>query len=233
MHDRYRYLFFDLDHTLWDFEKNSVQTLMVMYDQLGLRQLGIEDFEDFNAVYHQINDKLWDRFRKGFLSREELRWKRMFQTLIHYRIYDEQRARDMSELYLEILPTQNHLFPHAKEVLEYCTDKKYELHLITNGFELTQHQKLKNAGIQQFFQQMMTSEQAMSMKPQPEIFKYAFQQTGAESRNSLMIGDALDIDVLGAARVGMDQVYFNPHSNPHTDHPTYEISCLSALKNIV
>lgn len=233
MHDRYRYLFFDLDHTLWDFEKNSVQTLMVMHDQLGLKQLGIEDFDDFNAVYHQINDKLWDRFRKGFLSREELRWKRMFQTLIHYRIYDEQRAKEMSELYLEILPTQNHLFPYAKEILQYCSDKNYELHLITNGFELTQYQKLNNAGIAQYFQRMITSEQAMSMKPQPEIFEYAFQQTGAESHNSLMIGDALDIDVLGAARVGMDQVYFNPHSNPHADQPTYEISCLSALKNIV
>lgn len=230
---KYKTLFFDLDHTLWDFEKNSVATLQVLYDETGLAQRGVAAFDDFNTVYHEINDKLWDRFRRGFLSREDLRWKRMMQTLVHYRIHDEPLARLMSERYLEILPTQTHLFPHCHDMLAYCVERNYGMHLITNGFELTQQQKLRNASIDTYFDRMITSEQAMSMKPQREIFEYALRATGASAAESLMIGDALDVDVLGAAQIGMDQVFFNPKGTPHNDTPTYEINCLSAMYTIV
>ncbi len=228
----YQYLFFDIDHTLWDFETNSVATLRDLYDEAGLSEKGVAAFDDFNRVYHEINDRLWDRFRKGFLSRQELRWKRMWQTLVHYRVHDEALARQMSERYLEILPAKTALFPHAAEVLEYCKERGYVMHLITNGFELTQHQKLKNAGIDRYFDVMITSEQAMSMKPHKEIFDYAFAQTGARADNSIMIGDALDIDVLGGKNAGMDQVYFNPRQLPHEGDPTFEIYCLSQLKEL-
>jgi putative hydrolase of the HAD superfamily len=229
----YQHLFFDIDHTLWDFETNSVNTLRSLYDEAKLEERGIDDFDDFNIVYHEINDKLWDRFRKGFLSRQDLRWKRMWQTLVHYKINDEPLAMQMSERYLEILPTQNTLFPHAVEVLEYCVEKGYDMHLITNGFELTQKQKLKNASIDHFFNQMITSEMAMSMKPHKEIFDFAYQATGASPSSSIMIGDALDVDVLGGKNAGMHQVFFNPNRISHEDSPTYEIFCLSELKDIL
>lgn len=228
----YRFLFFDIDHTLWDFESNSVETLRDLYHETGLPALGVQDFDDFNRVYHAINDRLWDRFRKGYLSRQELRWKRMWQTLVHYRIPDEALAKKMSERYLEILPTKTALFPHAEEALEHCRLAGYEMHLITNGFELTQQQKLLNAGIHHFFGKMITSEQAMSMKPHREIFVYALEQTGADARSSVMIGDALEIDILGGQQAGMDQVYFNPARKPHDWKPTYEISCWSELKRL-
>lgn len=233
MNPNYPVLFFDLDHTLWDFETNSILALRTVYDETNLESKGISDFEDFNVVYHTINDKLWDRFRKGFLSREELRWKRMFQTLVHFRVNDESLAKQMSEFYLEVLPQQTALFPEAKEVLQYCSEQGYQMHLITNGFEATQHQKLSNADIHHFFDRMITSEQAMSMKPHPGIFEFAFSETGSNAGNSLMIGDALDIDILGARQVGMDQVYFNPKAIGHTEHPTYEIKHLNELKNIL
>lgn len=226
---KYHYLFYDLDHTLWDFEANSVETLRDLYQETGLQERGISDFNDFNQVYHEINDKLWDRFRKGFLTRQDLRWKRMFQTLVHYRISDEKLAVLMSERYLDILPTKTHVFPHALELLTFCKNKGYEMHLITNGFEETQKMKLRNSGMDVFFDQMITSEQAMSMKPNKEIFEFAFQQTGANAQNSLMIGDALDVDILGAMQVGMDSVFFNPKRAPHNDEPTYEIHSLSEL----
>lgn len=228
-----QYLFFDLDHTLWDFESNSVETLRELHHHTDLAAKGINDFEDFNQVYHAINDRLWDSFRKGELSRADLRWKRMWQTLLHYQIYDVALAKEMSERYLEILPTKNNVFPYSLDVLQYCRDKHYELHLITNGFELTQIQKLRHAGLDTYFDKMITSEKALSMKPHPGIFEYAFAQTGAQKHNSLMIGDALYVDILGARQVGMAQVYFNPKKIPHNEKPTYEISCLSELKNIL
>lgn len=225
----YTHLFFDIDHTLWDFESNSIHALRGVYDAEKLAELGIADFDDFNTVYHEINDRLWERFRKGFLSREDLRWKRMWQTLLHYRIPEEARAKRMSELYLELLPQQTTLFPHAKEALAYLQNKGYAMHLITNGFEATQHQKLQLAGIHGFFDQMITSEIAMSMKPQAAIFHYALRETGAEAGTSVMIGDAWEIDILGARDVGMAQVYFNPKRLPITEKPTFEIHCLSEL----
>jgi len=230
---KYRHLFFDLDHTLWDFERNSIATMRILYDEVALMEKGIADFDDFNVVYHDINDTLWDRFRKGLLSREELRWKRMYQTLVHYRMPDEKLAKVMSERYLEILPTQTHIFPHCIEVMEYCAGKKYAMHLITNGFELTQKQKLKNALLDSYFDKIITSEQAMSMKPQKEIFEFALRETSATIEQSLMIGDALDIDVLGAQSVGMDQVYFNPKQIAHQGNPTFEIKSLHEMYHIV
>jgi putative hydrolase of the HAD superfamily len=231
--NRYTHLFFDLDHTLWDFDKNSETTLHQLYLEAELEKLGAEPFAQFTVVYHQINDKLWDRFRKGFLSREDLRWKRMWQTLVHYKINNEKLAKEMSERYLEILPTQTNIFPHCKEMLQYCVDKNYSMHLITNGFEQTQKLKLRHAGIDTYFETMITSEQAMSMKPNKEIFEFALQHTRAKVSQSLMIGDALDVDILGAKNVGMDQVYFNPHQIPHTQHPTYEIHTLQNMFSIV
>lgn len=225
----YTHLFFDIDHTLWDFETNSVHALKGVYDAEKLAEEGIPDFDDFNRVYHEINDRLWDRFRRGFLSREDLRWKRMWQTLLHYRIPEENRAKRMSELYLVLLPQQTTLFPFAHEALRDLQNKGYALHLITNGFEATQHQKLHLAGIDAYFDKMITSEMAMSMKPQAAIFHYALRETGAEAHESVMIGDAWEIDILGARDVGMAQVYFNPKRLPVTEKPTFEIQCLSEL----
>ncbi|HNB82324.1 MAG TPA: YjjG family noncanonical pyrimidine nucleotidase [Chitinophagaceae bacterium] len=230
---KYTHLFFDLDHTLWDFEQNSVASLQILYNEAELHQKGIPSFEEFNLIYHEINDRLWDRFRKGFMSREDLRWKRMWQTLVHFRVLNEGLARQMSERYLDILPTQRLVFPNCFQMLDYCKNKQYEMHLITNGFEQTQWMKLKNAGLDSYFNEMITSERAMSMKPQKEIFEYALRETGASASSSLMIGDALDIDILGASTIGMHQVYFNPHEKPHSENPTYEINDLIQLTQIL
>ena len=169
-----KYLFFDLDHTLWDFETNSVDTLNDLHKASALEEKGITSFEDFNTVYHTINDRLWNDFRMGLVSREDLRWKRMWQTLLHYGIYNVPLAKEMSEKYLEILPTKNSVFPYTMEVLQYCKNKNYEMHLITNGFELTQNQKLKNPQLDGFFEKMISSAHAMIMKPQARMFEYAF-----------------------------------------------------------
>jgi putative hydrolase of the HAD superfamily len=207
--NRYKHLFFDLDHTLWDFEANSRQTLAEMYDTMRLKEKGVDDFERFNKNYQVHNEKLWDRYRKGFIKTEELRWKRMWLTLLDFKIGDEKLAREMGVVFLDLLPTRKLLFPHAIEVLHYLIQKKYILHLITNGFEKTQHAKLKNSGLDGFFKEVITSEGSNSLKPHKAIFDYALQKTNAAINESIMLGDDVDADIAGARDAGLDQVFIN------------------------
>ena len=144
---KYKHLFFDLDHTLWDFEANSRQTLEDLYQSMSLDRRGVSDFDLFHKNYLVHNDKLWDRYRKGFIKVDELRWKRMWLSLLDFKIADEPLAREMGVVFLDLLPTRKILFPHTIEILDYLAEKNYQLHLITNGFEKTQHSKLKNAGL--------------------------------------------------------------------------------------
>jgi len=226
MNKVYKHLFFDLDHTLWDFDKNSSNTLRKLYDEYNLTARGIPDFESFIAVYKLHNDRMWERFRKGFIKREELRWKRVWLTLLDFKIGDTALAYEMSAAYLELLPSQTSLTPFAKDLLDHCKGR-YALHLITNGFETTQWQKLQYSGISSYFSEVITSEKSNSMKPYPEIFAFALAATGAKAEESIMIGDALEIDVLGAFNAGWDQVYYNPARTAHDRKPTYEVACLS------
>jgi putative hydrolase of the HAD superfamily len=231
---QYRDLFFDLDHTIWDFEANSRQTLQQLYLDLNLHNRGVHDFELFYKNYIIHNDKLWERYRNGYIKVDDLRWKRMWLTLLDFKIGDELLARDLGNRFLESLPTRNSLFPYALEILEYLTKKGYRLHLITNGFEKTQHSKLKNAGLAPYFQEVITSEGSNSLKPHKEIFEYAIAKTGAKKEESIMIGDSIDVDILGALNAGIDQVYVNHVSKKdHTEiRPTYTVYSLKELEGI-
>ena len=226
--NKIKHVFFDLDHTLWDFDKNSETTLRILYDEFSLASLGIDDFSTFYKHYSHHNDRMWERFRKGLMRREELRWKRMWHTLLEFKIADTPLAHQLSERYLELLPIQTALTPHAKEILDHCKGR-YQMHLITNGFETTQWQKLRNAQLESYFEEVITSETSNSLKPHKEIFDYALSKTGATIEESLMIGDALEIEILGAQQAGWDQVYYNPHKQTHQRKPTYEITCWKEL----
>ncbi|HWN88908.1 MAG TPA: hypothetical protein VNM35_07590, partial [Chitinophagaceae bacterium] len=126
---KYRHLFFDLDHTLWDFEANARVTLLELYNTLQLEQRGIHDFDLFHKNYLTHNEKLWERYRNGFIKQEELRVKRMWLALLDFKIADELLAKQLSVQFLDLLPTRTILFPYAIEILEYLTNKKYQLHL--------------------------------------------------------------------------------------------------------
>ena len=227
---KYKHLFFDLDHTLWDFDANARATLQELHDHLKLDERGVHDFDEFHKTYLAHNEKLWDRYRKGYIKQEELRLKRMWLTLLDFHIADEDLTREMSERFLDLLPTRTILFPDTKEVLDYLRERGYQLHLITNGFEKTQHSKLKHSGLDGYFKNVVTSEASNSIKPQPEIFIYAMEKAGATVNESLMIGDTLDVDIAGATSVGMDQVHVNYNHTPQDIKPTYTIHHLVELK---
>ncbi len=205
----YKHLFFDLDHTLWDFDANAKATLEEIYLFFGLEAKGVIPFNDFYKHYLHHNEILWDRYHKGFISSEELKWKRMWRTMLEFGIGSEQFARDMSNKFLEILPTKTLLFPHTIEILNYLIAKGYKLHLITNGFEKTQWSKINNSGLSTFFTHMITSEASNSLKPKKEIFDYALNKAGATLAESIMLGDNLDADIQGAINAGMDCIFVN------------------------
>jgi putative hydrolase of the HAD superfamily len=143
----------------------------------------------------------------------------------------------MNVRFLELLPTRTLLFPYTIEILQYLTRRDYSLHLITNGFEKTQHSKLNYSGLAMYFKQVVTSEGSNSLKPQKEIFEYAFQKTGAKPEESIMIGDTIDVDILGAVNAGIDQVHVNHLTKepvPINDekYPTYTVYSLRELEGI-
>ena len=171
-------------------------------------------------------------YHHGYIKQNELRWKRMWHTLLDYNNGDEVLAKKLSNEYLSILPTKKSIFPYAKEILDYLVDKKYTMYLITNGFETTQRLKLQYSGIAHYFQQLITSEKSYSMKPHREIFDVALQLAGARVEDSIMIGDAVDIDIAGALNAGWHCAYYNPLGTPHNYQPTYEVSGLDGLIGI-
>lgn len=229
----YSHLFFDLDHTLWDFEANARVTLQALYEDLGLLARGVHDFELFYKNYLDHNERLWDRYRKGFVKQDELRVKRMWLSLLDFKIADDALSRQMSDKFLELLPSRTIVFPYAIEILTYLAGKNYELHLITNGFEKIQHSKLKNSGLDKFFREIITSEGSNSLKPNREIFEYAFQKTNARPETSIMVGDTPEVDIQGAINVGMDQVFVNYNQIDSPVKATYTIHSLKELEHIL
>ena len=230
---KYKHLFFDLDHTLWDFDANARETLQELHDHLDLGARGVHDFDVFHKIYLEHNERLWERYRKGTIRQEELRLKRMWLTLLHFRIADEALTQEMSDRFMSLLPTRTILFPDTKTVLDHLREKGYHLHLITNGFETTQHSKLKHCGLDAYFKNVVTSESSNSIKPQREIFEFALTKAGATVSESLMIGDTLDVDIAGAMSIGMDQVHVNYNDAPQHLTPTYTIRTLKELEGFL
>jgi putative hydrolase of the HAD superfamily len=229
---KYKHLFFDLDHTLWDFDANAKETLTEIYALFGLDKKISAPFDDFYRKYLHHNEILWDRYHNGLITSDELKWKRMWRTLLDFKIGDEVLAKELSAKFLEILPTKKILFPHTREILDYLKKKNYTLHLITNGFEKTQWSKLNNSGLGGYFTHVITSETSNSLKPKKEIFDYAMDKANAALTKSIMIGDNPDVDIQGAINAGMDSVFVN-HINASTGlNPTYTIYHLKELESI-
>jgi len=224
----YRHIFFDLDETLWDFKRNSMETLHELSIKYQFNERGIEGGKFFER-YHHHNNRYWDLYRKGKISREELRIIRWQTTLSEFDIDDSTFARNLSENYLQLLPNKKNLYEEALDLLIYLKPK-YSLHIITNGFEEVQLRKIEMSGIASYFTHVITSERAGSQKPKREIFLYAFSLTSATVNNSIFIGDSIEADINGAKAIGMDYVLFNPEKISHKEEIEQEICRLSELR---
>lgn len=231
-HMKYRHLFFDLDHTLWDFEVNAKECIQEMYHSNGLQERGIADFDAFFNCYSAHNERLWGDYTKGLIEQQELRWRRMWLALTDFAVEDEDLSKKMAVEFLERLPHKKNLFPYTIEILEYLTNKGYVLHLLTNGFEQVQHHKINNCNLRSYFTEVITSEASNSLKPNKAIFEYALTKSGAALAESIMIGDNLDADIQGGMNVGLDTVFVNHLNIPVPIQPTYTVYHLQELETI-
>ncbi len=205
----YKAVFFDLDHTLWDFETNSQEALADLFLRHELPSRGIDDVIEFIKVYKKVNYEMWDDYHHNRISKEQLRYGRFNRTLNAFNIQDTLLAEVLSVQYLELCPVKRNLFPSALDVLQKLKEK-YSLHIITNGFKEVQYLKIANSGLAPYFDQIHISEEIGFKKPEPEIFHYAAKLARASQDQCIMIGDNLDTDIAGAVNAGIDHIYFNP-----------------------
>jgi len=222
-------IFFDLDHTLWDFEKNSALTFELIFNQLNFSL----DCEEFLRYYVPINHACWKLYRENKIDQKELRIRRLSETFQALnREVSTSQIEEISNIYIKNLSSFPHLFDGAHELLEHLK-KKYKLHIITNGFEQVQHFKITNSGLASYFEHTFTAEKIGYKKPHPKIFQQALQKAQVTPENALMIGDSLEADISGALHLGMQAIHFNSHNEPeHTHCPiVYSLSEINQLFN--
>ena len=228
---KYRIIFFDLDHTLWDFDTNAYDCIRELYEEYELQQAA--EFEAFFTTYEKINQRLWTEYEAGNLRKDVLRSLRFHLTMKNFGIDDYDLAERFGRAYTDNCPRKTNLFPHAKEVLDYLRPK-YQMAIISNGFPEVQDIKLKACGIADYFDKVFISEVVGYQKPRPEIFHAAVTAFNTKKRHCLMIGDSWERDILGAQNYGIDQVYFNPKQQQQQGRKaTYEIASLKELLEIL
>jgi YjjG family noncanonical pyrimidine nucleotidase len=228
----YRCVFFDLDHTLWDYETNSTETLAELYTRHNLAHRGASSFHDFIAAFVTINTDLWDRYDRGEIHRDVIRFERFHRIMSAVGVDDLPLSLNFSDDYLAESPRKKNLVPGALDILEYLSPR-YPMHIITNGFDEIQRTKVTSSGIEKYFENIFTSERAGYKKPSREIFDFALSEAGHLHHEAIMIGDNLLTDIRGARAASIDHVFFNPSQRAHAETVTYEIHTLGQVKNIL
>lgn len=229
-----KHIFFDLDHTLWDFEKNARETLIELYLTHGFDQYTTQTSADFVKSYEIINKKMWSAYEKGEIDKQTLRTKRFNDSLLEIGVPFEKIPQNIWEEYLAICPLKTNLMDGAIESLRYLS-LKYKMAIITNGFKEVQRIKIEKSGLSSFFDEMIISEEAGFQKPHTGIFALALNAMNSTAEQSVMIGDNLDTDIRGALDSGMKAIQFN-HSGDHLifyGDKHIEINHLSQLKNLL
>lgn len=227
-----KHLFFDLDHTLWDFEKNSEIALEKLFNALELEKQ-IRSFRHFHSTYKKINRELWQQYSKGAIEKSVLRVKRFDDTLKHLEVYDNELAEYLATQYVETAPHHTHLLPNTKETLKALDDLGYHMHIITNGFKEIQDIKLTKSDIKFYFNAVICSEDVGRQKPAPEVFAHALDVTGAQKNESVMIGDNYLADVIGAERFGMSAVLYDPHREHREGTHEWHIHDLAQIPELL
>lgn len=227
-----RHLFFDLDRTLWDFERNSKAALEILFEQLELRN-DIRSFQTFHTQYKKINAELWYQYAKGEISKENLRTKRFERTLLKFNIDNLPLAQKLGDGYIETSPYQTNLFPETIETLESLKKDDFQLHIITNGFKEVQYIKLKNSGLIDYFDVILCSEEVGKSKPNPEVFQFALEKAKAEKKESLMIGDDYHADIIGAEKFGIQSILFDPENKHKEGRHDWKVKRLGEIPELI
>ena len=210
MKKKYKSIFFDLDNTLWDFDKNSLEALKLTYIKYDLNTIA-NDFKTFHNTYNQFNDNCWKEYREQNITKKELISKRFQDTFDVSSITGIDPVQFNNE-YLKTMADQLILVDGAIDILDYLTSKKYQLYIITNGFKEVQYKKLANTKLIKYFPKIFISEEVKAPKPSRMIFEHALKSTNSAKKNSIMIGDSWESDILGAMNFGIDQIHYSPNN---------------------
>lgn len=221
-----RHIFFDLDHTLWDFDKNSGLTFEKIFSQNNIEV----ETKDFLPIYEPINLRYWKLYREEKVTKSALRYGRLKEAFdgVGVTVSDDM-IHHLSEAYIDNLSTFNHLFDGTFEILDYLKEK-YTLHIITNGFEEAQEKKMTTSNIKKYFKTVTNSEMVGVKKPNPKIFNFALDLAKAKPIESIMIGDSLEADIEGAHKIGMDTIHFD-YKDSHNSDSFKRITNLKAIEN--
>ena len=228
----YQHVFFDLDHTLWDYDTNAVAALHELYDHYRFAHISHFDKDSFVHHFFEVNNELWSLYNRHQLQREEIRERRFATVFERLKVKIDIPPQQFDFEYVELCPTKEAVFEGAHDILDYLKGR-YKLHIITNGFDDVQTIKMKSAKLDHYFDVIVTSENSKSRKPAAAIFHNALERSGARLEESLMIGDNLESDIQGARDFGMDHVWFNPAKMKSDFPPTYEIQTLNQLRNLL
>lgn len=223
-----KHIFFDLDHTIWDFDRNAEETLNELYHTHKLQELGLQSCSDFILKYTENNHQLWADYHLGKITKEFLRAERFSKTFIQLGIHPDSVPHQFEDDYVSISPTKTNLFEAAEEVLAYL-QQKYSLHIISNGFKETTLTKMNLSNLNPYFENVIISEDVGVNKPNPQIFEYALDKAKATKAESVMIGDSLEADIYGALGFGLDAIFFNPTQKDKPEDVKQEITHLKEL----
>jgi len=225
---KYKCIFFDLDHTLWDYETNSRETLEELFETYALAARGVPDCHTFACRFSEINNALWDQYDRNEITRDVIRNDRFKKILEPFGAHEQKFSDMLSDEYLRLCPQKSHAMPNAVSTLNYLS-QRYKLIIITNGFEEIQHIKLASAKLDHFFEHIITSQKAGCKKPSKGIFQYALDTYNIQPHEAIMVGDNLVADMEGARNAAIDNVFFNPLAIAHTSEVTHEINDLKEL----
>lgn len=224
-----QHVFFDLDHTLWDFEKNSGLAFQKVFTNYNIPI----DLDDFLKVYKPINAQYWKLYREEKVTKERLRYRRLKDVFdaLEYSISDDL-IHLIAIKYIDFLPEFNYLFDGTFELLDYLKEK-YQLHIITNGFEEIQQKKMRSANILHYFKEVITSESVGVKKPNPKVFLHALEVAEANKEEAMMIGDNLEADIQGALDVGLQAIHCNFDGQTLKDRKIVSVTSLLEIKQYI
>lgn len=227
----YQHLFFDLDHTLWDHQRNADETLSELFQEYNIAGMGDFTERDFIEKFHQVNHLLWDDYNMGRIDQSRIRKQRFPLVLQALGVNGNPINGELSRQYLVRCPTKPYLMPHALETLDYL-HKRYDMTIITNGFFEVQATKMACSGLDCYFPRVVTSEEAGELKPHPRIFSYALDNVKQTCEACVMIGDNPSTDIAGARLAGIDQIYYDPQDLKQTPS-TFRVMSLLELTDLL
>ena len=225
----YKFLLFDLDHTLLDFDAAEDIALTHL-----LKEEGVEEIQVYKDYYVPMNKALWKNLEQKKISKQELVNTRFSRLFAHFGVVKD--GAYLAERYQFFLSKHGQIFPGVEDLLKNLIHQGYELYAATNGITTIQAGRLEQSGIATFFKEIFISEQLHTQKPDAAFYeKIGARISNFDKKYALMIGDSLSADIQGGNNAGIDTIWYNPHhlENKSLAQPTYEVDSYHALLSLL